>query len=171
MGDRPGFDCVRIPWVNPDENSPTRTSSYLTEHAGGLSAVEKAKRRKEVNAIGYRLGGTLLAATLAYMAPPRTAESSAAIHDVACRFHAGGASSSVHRRRPGGIPERKMASAAISKAARWRTRSTCCANDLIWSFVINNYPLGRDRFRSTSCIELGRDADARDDAFICAICT
>ena len=33
-----------------------------------LDAIEKATGEREVNVIGYCLGGTLLAATLAYMA-------------------------------------------------------------------------------------------------------
>jgi len=58
-----------ISWVNPDEKLAHKDfEDYLTEGMlGALDAVEKATGEKEVNALGYCLGGTLLAATLAYM--------------------------------------------------------------------------------------------------------
>ena len=65
-----GITVFVISWVNPDaELAHKDFEDYLLEGPlAALDAIEKATGEKEVNAIGYCLGGTLLAATLAYMA-------------------------------------------------------------------------------------------------------
>ncbi|HET7031485.1 MAG TPA: class I poly(R)-hydroxyalkanoic acid synthase, partial [Casimicrobiaceae bacterium] len=65
-----GMTVFVISWVNPDEKLADKDfEDYLTQGPlASLQAIEKATGEKEVNALGYCLGGTLLAATLAYMA-------------------------------------------------------------------------------------------------------
>src|SRR3954465_11012679 len=65
-----GHTVFVISWVNPDENLAEKDfEDYMTEgYLAALDAIEKATGEKEVDAIGYCLGGTLLASTLAYMA-------------------------------------------------------------------------------------------------------
>ena len=65
-----GLTVFVISWVNPDGKLAHKDfEDYLTEGTlAALGAIEKATGEKEVNAVGYCLGGTLLAATLAYMA-------------------------------------------------------------------------------------------------------
>src|SRR6202042_2738890 len=57
-------------WVNPDEQLATKTfADYMREGPlASLDAIEQATGEREANVIGYCLGGTLLASTLAYMA-------------------------------------------------------------------------------------------------------
>jgi polyhydroxyalkanoate synthase subunit PhaC len=57
-------------WVNPDEHLAKKSfEDYMAEGPfAALDAIEQATGEREVNVIGYCLGGTLLAATLAYMA-------------------------------------------------------------------------------------------------------
>jgi polyhydroxyalkanoate synthase len=57
-------------WVNPDEHlSQKGFDDYMKEGVlAALDAIEAATGERAVNAIGYCLGGTLLATTLAYMA-------------------------------------------------------------------------------------------------------
>ena len=64
-----GLTVFVISWVNPDESLAAKTfEDYMLEGPlAALDAVEKATGESEVNAIGYCLGGTLLASTLAYM--------------------------------------------------------------------------------------------------------
>ena len=64
-----GHTVFVISWVNPDERLAGKTmSDYLLEGpVAALEAVGKATGETRVNAIGYCLGGTLLAATLAYL--------------------------------------------------------------------------------------------------------
>ncbi|MGE0715358.1 MAG: PHA/PHB synthase family protein, partial [Alphaproteobacteria bacterium] len=65
-----GMTVFVVSWVNPDERLAAKTfEDYMVEGPlAALDAIEKATGEKTVNAIGYCLGGTLLAATLAWMA-------------------------------------------------------------------------------------------------------
>ena len=64
-----GHTVFVISWVNPDERLAEKSmDDYLLEGPiAALDAIEKATGESRVNAIGYCLGGTLLAATLAYL--------------------------------------------------------------------------------------------------------
>ena len=64
-----GHTVFVISWVNPDERLAEKTmDDYLLEGpVAALDAIGKATGESKVNAIGYCLGGTLLAATLAYL--------------------------------------------------------------------------------------------------------
>ena len=65
-----GLTVFVISWVNPDERHADKDfDSYMRE--GVLTAVdciEQATGEREVTAVGYCVGGTLVASTLAYMA-------------------------------------------------------------------------------------------------------
>ena len=56
-----------ISWVNPDARLARKTSTTTCCEGplAALDAMEKATGEREVNVIGYCLGGTLLGATLA----------------------------------------------------------------------------------------------------------
>src|SRR5258706_14268866 len=60
-----GLTVFIISWVNPDGTLAHKNfEDYLTEGTlAALHAIERATGEKDVNAIGYCLGGTLLAAT------------------------------------------------------------------------------------------------------------
>ena len=66
-----GLTVFVISWVNPDERHADKDfESYMREGIfAALDAIEAATGEREVTAIGYCVGGTLLAVTLAYMAP------------------------------------------------------------------------------------------------------
>ena len=65
-----GFTVFTISWVNPDGRLAQKTfEDYMRE--GILAAVDAVTRQtgqQRINALGYCVGGTLLASTLAYMA-------------------------------------------------------------------------------------------------------
>src|SRR5208283_1628588 len=65
-----GHTVFVVSWVNPDERLAEKNfEGYMKEGIfGSLDAIERATGERAVNAIGYCLGGTLLASTLAYMA-------------------------------------------------------------------------------------------------------
>ena len=65
-----GLTVFVISWVNPDERTPSKTSTTTCATARWRRSTPSRRRpaRSEVNALGYCLGGTLLAASLAYMA-------------------------------------------------------------------------------------------------------
>src|SRR5207253_10282560 len=68
-----GHTVFVISWVNPDERLAQKSfEDYMREGPlAALDAMEQATGEREANVIGYCLGGTLLAATLAYMTAKR----------------------------------------------------------------------------------------------------
>ncbi len=64
-----GFTLFVVSWVNPDSrHADVSLDTYVEE--GYLTAIEEAKKitgEKQVNAVGYCIGGTTLSATLALM--------------------------------------------------------------------------------------------------------
>ena len=68
-----GLTVFVISWVNPDERHADKDfDSYMREGVlTALDCIEQATGEREVTAVGYCVGGTLVAATLAYMAAGR----------------------------------------------------------------------------------------------------
>ena len=96
-----GLTVFVISWVNPDANLAKKSfEDYMRDGPlAALDVIEKATGEREVNAIGYCVGGTLLATTLAYMAS--TARPAHRVGDVlrrAGRFHPCRRSQGVRRR-------------------------------------------------------------------------
>ncbi|MEK0083373.1 PHA/PHB synthase family protein [Benzoatithermus flavus] len=145
-----GFTVFVLSWVNPDEKLAHKSfEHYMFEGPlAALDAIEQATGEKEVTAIGYCLGGTLLASTLAWMKAKGDERIKAATFFT----------SLVDFTDPGElgvfIDEEQLA--AIEKMMAKRgylegsematTFNMLRASDLIWSFVINNYLLGKDPF-------------------------
>src|SRR6185437_12963942 len=65
-----GLTVFMISWVNPDGHLAKKTfDDYAREGPlAALDVIKKITGESKVNAIGYCVGGTLLAATLAYLA-------------------------------------------------------------------------------------------------------
>ncbi len=65
-----GYTVFVISWVNPDAKLTSLSfDDYMKlGPLDALGAIEKATGEKKVSAIGYCIGGTLMATTLAYMA-------------------------------------------------------------------------------------------------------
>src|SRR6476469_6096433 len=65
-----GHTVFAISWVNPDEKLAEKGfENYMLEGpVAALDAIKRATGEEQVNAIGYCLGGTLLASTAAYLA-------------------------------------------------------------------------------------------------------
>jgi len=145
-----GFTVFAISWVNPDEELSHKSfTDYMREGPlAALDAIAEATGEKEVAAVGYCLGGTLLSATLAYMAAQGDARiTSATFFATQVDFTEPGelgvfideeqlASLEQMMNEKGYLDGREMAT----------TFNLLRANDLIWSFVINNYLMGKEPF-------------------------
>ena len=146
-----GHTVFVISWVNPDERLAHKSfQDYLLEGPiAALNAVEAATGEREVNAIGYCLGGTLLATTLSYLATKSDDRIRSATYFVALVDFADGGDLAVY------IDEQQLA--AVEKRMRERgylegkdmamAFNMLRANDLIWSFVVDNYLLGKEPLR------------------------
>lgn len=145
-----GFTVFVTSWVNPDVSHADKTfEDYMRD--GVLTAIDKAMEQTgqtRVNTVGYCIGGTILACVMAYFAarglesPINSATFFAAQQDFSeagdlLLFTDEAWLRDIERQmdEAGGVlPGRSMAEAF--NALR--------ANDLIWSFFVNNYLLGRD---------------------------
>lgn len=57
-----GFTVFLMSWINPDEKMAEKSLNDYLKYGplAALDAIEQATGRREVNALGYCLGGTLL---------------------------------------------------------------------------------------------------------------
>ena len=145
-----GHTVFVISWVNPDAKlSGKGFDDYMKEGPlAALDAVEKATGERKANFIGYCLGGTLLGCMLAWLAARGEDRVNAATFFVAL----------LDFSQPGELGvfidegqiqslERKMSERGYLEGAEMATTFNLLrANDLVWSFVINNYLMGKDPF-------------------------
>lgn len=145
-----GHTVFVVSWVNPDEHLAEKGfEDYMLEGPyATLDAIEKATGEKSVNAIGYCLGGTLLSATLAHMAAKRdTRIKSATFFTTMVDFTESGELGVFIDEEQLLALEAKMQKRGYLEGREMATTFNMLrANDLIWSFVVNNYLLGQDPF-------------------------
>jgi polyhydroxyalkanoate synthase len=142
-----GLTMFVISWVNPDKKLAAMGFEHYMKLGplAALDAIKKATGETKVNAIGYCVGGTLLAVTLAYMAKKRdariaTATMFAAQVDFA---HAGDLKVFVDEKQLQAL-ERRMAERGYLEARKMATAFNLLrSNDLIWPYVVNNYLKGK----------------------------
>jgi polyhydroxyalkanoate synthase len=145
-----GFTVFVISWANPDREHAKKTfEDYMLEGPlAALDAIEQATGEREISAIGYCLGGTLLACTLAYMAARQDKRIKAATFFAALTdFEAPGELGVFIDEEQLAAIEHDMAERGYLDGREMATTFNMLrANDLIWSFVINNYLLGKEPF-------------------------
>jgi polyhydroxyalkanoate synthase len=137
-------------WVNPDERLAEKGfGDYMKEGPyAALDAIEKATGEKSVNAIGYCLGGTLLASTLAHMAARRDTRIKSATYFVTMTdfSEAGELGVFIDEEQLQGLEEKMQKRGYLEGREMATTFNMLRANDLIWSFVVSNYLLGQEPF-------------------------
>jgi len=145
-----GHTVFIISWVNPDERLAQKCfDDYMREGPyAALEAMEKATGERAFNVIGYCLGGTLLACTLAHMAAKRdTRIKSATFFTTMVDFEeAGELGVFIDEEQLQSLEEKMNERGYLEGREMATTFNMLRANDLIWSFVVNNYLLGQDPF-------------------------
>ena len=145
-----GHTVFVISWVNPDERQAEKTfESYVLEGViAALDAIEKQTGEKEVNACGYCLGGTLLATTLAYLAGKKQKRIAAATFFTTMTDFAdpGELGVFIDEQQVSSLEKKMFERGYLEGAEMAGTFNMMRANDLIWSFVVNNYLMGKDPF-------------------------
>ncbi len=145
-----GHTVFVVSWVNPDGKlAHKQFDDYLTEGSlTALDVIEDITGEKQANVIGYCLGGTLLAATLALLATKKQQRVRSATFFVTM----------IDFERPGELEvfideqqvsalEKKMEQRGYLEGSEMATTFNMLrANDLIWSFVVSNYLMGKDPF-------------------------
>lgn len=145
-----GYSVFMISWVNPDKHHAKKSfEDYMSEGPlAALDAIEKATGQREVTAMGYCLGGTLLACTLAYMkAKKDTRIQSATFLTTMIDFgDVGDLGVFIDEDQISAMEARMGELGYLDGKEMAMTFSMLRANDMIWSFVVNNYLLGKDPF-------------------------
>ncbi|MYD78960.1 MAG: alpha/beta fold hydrolase, partial [Gammaproteobacteria bacterium] len=144
-----GYTVFVISWVNPDESYREITfDDYLKDGPlWAMDVIQSITSQNKINAIGYCLGGTLLATLLGYLA----SQSEKSVDIAAATFF----TTMIDFGEPGDLGvfvdeesvsqlETKMATNGyLDGKSMASTFNMMRSNDLIWHFVINNYLLGK----------------------------
>jgi polyhydroxyalkanoate synthase len=145
-----GFTVFLMSWINPDEKMADKAfDDYLKDGPlAALDAIEQATGEHEVNALGYCLGGTLLAVTNAYLAAKGDPRISSGTHLTTMLDFSqpGELEVFIEEEQISSLEKRMEQRGFLDGSEMATTFSMLRANDLIWSFFINNYLLGKDPF-------------------------
>lgn len=146
-----GHTVFIVSWINPGaELAGKGFENYM--HEGlieALTQIEKSTGEKSTNVIGYCLGGTLLTIALAWMKAKgmggrvRSATFLTTLIDFK---NAGELKLFTDARQIAAMEAQMREHGVLSGSALQKTFAILRANDMIWSFVINNYLLGREPF-------------------------
>jgi len=145
-----GLTVFCISWVNPDERLAQKTfNDYV--HQGplaALDAIKKATGEDKVHAIGYCVGGTLLAIALAEMAAGRDERIvSATLFASQVDFtYAGDLKVFVDEEQVSALEKRMSERGYLDSHSMATVFNLLRSNDLLWPYVINNYLKGKAPF-------------------------
>jgi len=146
-----GYTVFVVSWVNPNEKLSKKSfDDYMMEGPlAALEAIEKATGEKEVSVFAYCLGGTLLSITLAWLTAKKQQHrvKSATYLTTMLDFSEAGELSVFIDEEQLKLLESRMSQQGYLEGSEMAvTFNMLRANDLIWSFVVNNYLLGKDPF-------------------------
>ncbi len=146
-----GHTVFVISWVNPDESlSKKGFDNYMMEGPlAALDAIEKATGEKEISVFAYCLGGTLLSITLAWLHAKKQqhrVKSATYLTTMIDFSEAGELSVFIDEEQLKLLETRMSQQGYLEGSEMAMTFNMLRANDLIWSFVVNNYLLGKDPF-------------------------
>jgi len=142
-----GHTVFMVSWVNPDERLADKGfEDYLLEGPlAALDAIEKATGERQVNVTGYCLGGILLSAAAAWLKAKGDDRIKSASYlttmvdfcdtgEISLFIDEEGIDNLEQRINDRGLLDGKLVDV---------TFRTLRANDLIWSFFVNSYLLGK----------------------------
>ena len=111
-----------------------------------LDVIETVTGERQVNLIGYCLGGTLLAATLAYLAAKGEPRAITATYFVTLVHFSevGDMAVFIDEEQLNELEVRMRERGYLEANDMAMSFNMLRANDLIWSFVVNNYLLGKE---------------------------
>jgi polyhydroxyalkanoate synthase len=144
-----GYTVFVASWVNPDKKLAKKTfEDYMREGIfAALDAVKDATGVAKINTIGYCIGGTLLSATLAYMAAKGDDRvNSATFFAAQADFtEAGDLQVFIDDEQLDALQQQMEQDGGVLEGRKMGTTFNMLrANDLIWSFVVSNYLLGKE---------------------------
>jgi polyhydroxyalkanoate synthase subunit PhaC len=142
-----GITVFVISWVNPDKRLGAKTfDDYMKEGPlAAMDVIEQATGELKVHTMGYCVGGTLLASTLAWLAEKRRQRvTSATFLAAQVDFsHAGDLLVFVDEGQISALERDMQASGILEGSKMAMAFNMLRSNDLIWSYVVSNYLKGQ----------------------------
>ena len=143
-----GLTVFIVSWVNADERQARKSfSDYMREgFLEAIQAAQDATGAPKVNVIGYCIGGTLTAASLGWMAAQNDSRvNSATFFTTQVDFEkAGDLLVYVDEEQVKWIEDRMKDKGYLPGTRMADAFNLLRSNDLIWSYVVNNYMLGKE---------------------------
>lgn len=145
-----GHTVFMVSWVNPDEKLSHKTfEDYVIEGLNAaIKVIQEITREDKVNAVGFCIGGNFLAALEGYYAnrgenknPLMSTTYLATLFDFE---KAGDLKIFIDEERLEELETQMRKKGYFDGRILAQTFNLLRANDLIWSFVINNYLMGED---------------------------
>jgi polyhydroxyalkanoate synthase len=142
-----GITVFVVSWVNPTAKLAAKSfEEYMREGViAALDAVEAATGERQVNSIGYCVGGTLLSITLAYLAAKKQDRvKSATLFAAQVDFkYAGDLMVFVDEERVKQLESHMKEQGYLEASRMANTFNMLRSNDLIWPYIVNNYMRGK----------------------------
>ena len=143
-----GHTVFVISWVNPDkEYADVGFDEYVMEGVlEAITAVQKATGVKKINTVGYCIGGTLLTTTLAYMQANNDdrVQSATFLTTMLDFSNPGELGLFIDEEQLQAIEKKIDEKGYLDGSEMSGTFNLMRANDLIWSFYVNNYLMGNE---------------------------
>lgn len=143
-----GYTVFMISWINPGPQLADKSfDDYMLEGPlAALDAIEQACGEREVNAVGYCIGGTLLMTTLAYLAAKQDTriQSATTFASLLDFTDPGDLGVFIDEDQVAAVEARMADTGYLDSADMAAAFNLLRANDLIWSFFVNNYLLGKE---------------------------
>ncbi|MEM8798753.1 MAG: class I poly(R)-hydroxyalkanoic acid synthase [Pseudomonadota bacterium] len=146
-----GITVFMVSWVNPDGSYADVTfENYILEGLiPALEAVEKATGERAVHTVGYCVAGTMMSAGLAYLEAKGEADrvKSTTFFTAQIDFtEAGDLQIFVDEKQLEAIDAQMEEKGYLDASIMATTFNMLRSNDLIWSFVVSNYLMGKEPF-------------------------
>jgi len=143
-----GHTVFVVSWLNPGpELAHKNFEDYMLEGPiAAMDAIEQATGERELNTVGYCIGGTLLGCTLAWLAArgDDRIKSATYLNSLLDFSEVGDLEVFIDEDAVSKLEKAMNKQGYLEGASMATAFNMLRANSLIWSFFVNNYLLGRD---------------------------
>lgn len=147
-----GFTVFMISWVNPDKSLRNKGfGDYMVEGIiDSINKIQEITKIRSIHAFGYCVGGTLIAALLAYLANPlhehkikASIESATLLTTLLDFEHAGDMSVFMAGNYLDAIDAQMREKGYLDGQIMFNTFSALKANEMVWRYFVDSYMLGK----------------------------
>ncbi len=143
-----GHTVFVISWINPGPELAHKSfEDYMLEGPiAAMDAIEQATGERELNTVGYCIGGTLLGCTLAWLAAREDdrIKSATFLNSLMDFSEVGDLEVFIDEDSISKLEKAMDKQGYLEGASMATAFNMLRANGLIWSFFVNNYLLGRE---------------------------